>query len=105
MNAFVHPYFAFYVVFINLKTLCLLITSIAIYISEVLCTHTGDLDCTQYLYSVLYFCTIFFIIILITYSIFVMIYLFIVITHLLIILLFYVYPVIGKHYIYIYLPV
>ena len=35
MNAFIHPYLAFYVVFTSLKTIYLLITFILIYILEV----------------------------------------------------------------------
>ena len=57
MNAFVHLYLAFYVVFISLKTL---------YLSEARCTHTRDHYCTH---NVLYFVPYILIIILITYSI------------------------------------
>ena len=63
-NAFVHPYLAFYDVFISLKTLFLSITSILIYILEVLCIHTGDPNCTHDI------CIVFLIKNLITYSIF-----------------------------------
>ena len=40
MNAFVHPYLVFYVVFIS-RIIFLLITSIPIFILRVVCTHTG----------------------------------------------------------------
>ena len=80
MNAFIHPYLAFYVVFISLKTLFLSITSILIYILEVLWRSQ------LYTIFVLYLLP-FLIIILITYSNYFMTYLFIFITHLFILLL------------------
>ena len=52
MNAFVHLYLAFYVVFINLKTLYLSITFKLIYILEAQCTPTGD-PCYIILYCIL----------------------------------------------------
>ena len=47
MNAFVRPYLAFYVVFINLKLLFVNFFNIEIHILEVLCTHAGDPNCTH----------------------------------------------------------
>ena len=41
MNAFVHPYLVFYVVFISRIIFFLLITSILILILRAVCTHTG----------------------------------------------------------------
>ena len=45
MNAFAHPYLAFYVVFISLKTLFLLIIPTQIYNLDILCSHTEDHNC------------------------------------------------------------
>ena len=41
MNAFVHPYLVFYVVFISRIIFFLLITYILIFIISAVCTHTG----------------------------------------------------------------
>ena len=59
MNAFVHLYLAFCVVFINLETLYLSITFILIYILEARCTHTHTTNtcCTHNI--VLYFVNLF----------------------------------------------
>ena len=80
MNTFIHPYLALYVVFISLKTLFLSVISILIYILETLCTHAGESQ--FYTIFILYFVTLFLIIILITYSITFMIYLFLLPTYL-----------------------
>ena len=53
MNAFVHLYLAFYVVFISLKTLYLSIIFILKYILEAQYKHTGDPYCSYDI--VLYF--------------------------------------------------
>ena len=53
MNAFIHLYLAFYVVFTSLKTLYLSIIFKLIYILEARCTYTGDPYCTHNI--VLYF--------------------------------------------------
>ena len=47
MNAFVHPYSVFYVVFISQIIFFLLTTSIPIFILRAICTHTGGRYCTH----------------------------------------------------------
>ena len=47
MNASVHPYSVFYVVFISQIIFFLLITSIQIFILRAACTHTGGRYCTH----------------------------------------------------------
>ena len=47
MNAFVHQYSVFYVVFISQIISFLLITFIPIFISRAICTHTGGRYCTH----------------------------------------------------------
>ena len=47
MNAFVHPYSVFYVVFISQIIFFLLITSIQIFILRAACTHTRGRYCTH----------------------------------------------------------
>ena len=47
MNAFVHPYLVFYVVFISRIIFFLLITSILIFILRAVCIHTGGRYYTQ----------------------------------------------------------
>ena len=47
MNAFVHPYSVFYVIFISQIIFFLLITSIPIFILRAICTHTGGRYCTH----------------------------------------------------------
>ena len=87
MNAFAHSFFGFNAVFISLKTFFLSITSTQIYILEVIYSHIADHNCTLDI-CIVYF-TLFYFIILITYTIGFMTYFFICIciTHLLSILI------------------
>ena len=85
MNAFVHLYLAFYVIFISVKIFYLSITFIMIYILEARCTSSGDPYCAHNI--VLYFVPYVLKIILITNQFYFITYLVIFITHLFIILL------------------
>ena len=52
MNAFVHPYLVFYIVFISRIIFFLLITYILIFIIRAVCTHTGGRYYTHDIYIV-----------------------------------------------------
>ena len=61
MNAFVHPYSVFYIVFIRQIIFFLLITSIPIFILRAVCTHTGGRYCTHDISIVFIFNQLFYI--------------------------------------------